>query len=340
VTNAGDAGAMPYRALGASGLRATRLGLGMAALGRPGYITLGHAGDFGADHDPDAVRARVHRVLDAAREEGIGYIDVARSYGRAEEFLGAWLTERGIGPGEIVVGSKWGYRYTADWRAGAEVHEIKDHGVGALRRQWPESRARVGRWLALYQVHSATLESGILDDGGALEELARLRDEEGLEIGLTTSGPRQADTIRRALGVVRGGAPLFSVVQATWNPLEPSAGRALSQAHEAGVGVIVKEALANGRLAGRDAALPPVVRDALMQAVPGARSLDQAALAIALAQPFADVVLSGAATVGQVRSNARSVPLSAGADPAAAVIAGVAESPARYWMSRAGLPWN
>ena len=45
------------------------------------------------------------------------YYDAARSYGRAEEFLSSWL--RGLPPdalGRTVVGSKWGYYYTADWQ--------------------------------------------------------------------------------------------------------------------------------------------------------------------------------------------------------------------------------
>ena len=40
----------------------------------------------------------------------------------------------------------------------------------------------------------------------------------------------------------------FDCVQATWNVLEPSAGPALAAAHDAGLGVIIKEAVANGRL--------------------------------------------------------------------------------------------
>ena len=50
------------------------------------------------------------------------------------------------------------------------------------------------------------------------DELARLR-ESGVCVGFTATGPRQADTIERALEV--GG---FDAVQATWNLLERSAG--------------------------------------------------------------------------------------------------------------------
>ena len=62
-------------------------GLGLAALGRPGYINLGHAADLHADYDVAAMEGRAHAVLDAAHAAGVRYFDAARSYGRAEEFL-------------------------------------------------------------------------------------------------------------------------------------------------------------------------------------------------------------------------------------------------------------
>src|SRR6185312_17165556 len=96
------------------------------------------------------------------------------------------------------------------------------------------------------QIHSATLDSGVLEDRAVLEELARLRAEEGWFTGLSVTGPRQGETVLRALEV--GG---FDCVQATWNLMEPSAGPALREAHRAGLGVIVKEAVANGRLTAR-----------------------------------------------------------------------------------------
>ena len=64
----------------------------------------------------DAMRERCFAVLDAAWASGIRYFDAARSYGRSEEFLAAWLSARAIAPADVVVGSKWGYRYTADWQ--------------------------------------------------------------------------------------------------------------------------------------------------------------------------------------------------------------------------------
>lgn len=326
--------------LGRSRLAVSRMGLGLAALGRPGYINLGHADDLQRDYDVAAMRARADAVLDAAWAGGVRYIDAARSYGRAEDFLADWLARRGIGPAAVTVGSKWGYTYTAGWRTDADRHEVKEHSAANLERQLGESRARLGAHLDLYQIHSATLESGVLDDRVVLERLSRLRDE-GVAIGLSLSGEAQAETLRRALQVGVASGPLFDTVQATWNLLEPSAGPALQAAHDAGLGVIVKEALANGRLTQRntDAEFAPRRRRLAEIARRLDCGLDALALAAALAQPWADVVLSGAATVEQLRSNLDA--LAVRWDEAAAEsLQSIAEKPADYWTTRSQLPWN
>ena len=315
--------------LGDTGLAVSRIGLGLAALGRPGYINLGHARDFDGERDVESMRARAHEVLDAAYEGGVRYFDAARSYGRAEEFLGGWLLERDLGRAEVTVGSKWGYTYTADWRVDAEVHEVKDLTIDTLRRQEAETRSHLGDALRLYQIHSATLDSGVLENGAVREELARLRTEEGWFTGVSVTGPAQRDTIMRALEV--GG---FDAVQATWNLLEPSAGPALAGAHEAGLGVIIKEAVANGRLTDRGDV--PVLRELAGELDV---SPDALALACVLAQPWVDVTLSGASTVAMLESNLGALELSVPGEILERLGA-LAEAPERYWEERSELPWN
>jgi aryl-alcohol dehydrogenase-like predicted oxidoreductase len=316
------------RKLGTTGLSVTPVGLGLAALGRPGYINLGHAGDVG-DTDVEAMERHAHEVLDAAYEGGVRYFDAARSYGRAEAFLASWLRRRGLSRDDVTVGSKWGYTYTADWRVDVEEHEVKDLSVGTLRRQLGETRALIGDHLGLYQIHSATLESGVLDDPQVREDLARLRDD-GVRVGFTATGPRQAATIERALEV--GG---FDAVQATWNLHERSATAALSAAHEAGLGVIVKEALANGRLTARGDA------DGRLTAAARERGTtpDALALAAVLAQPWVDVALSGAATVDTLRSNLTALDVQWDAREQEE-LEGLAEPAEEYWKRRSELAWN
>lgn len=314
--------------LGRTNLAVSRVGLGLAALGRPGYINLGHGADLGGQTDAASMEQAAHTVLDAAYTSGVRYFDAARSYGKAEAFLASWLRDRGVGPGDLVLGSKWGYTYTADWRVDASVHEVKDLSVETLRRQYAESRELLGPNLRLYQIHSATLDSGVLEDRAVLEELGRLRGD-GLSIGLSVTGPRQAETIERALEVGR-----FDAVQATWNVLERAAGPALAAAHQAGLGVLVKEALANGRLTERGA-IPE-----LTEAAREARTTpDALALAAVLAQPWADIVLSGAATVAELDSNLGALTLEVERELLDR-LAGLREDPEAYWETRAALRWN
>src|SRR5438105_10102172 len=92
-------GALPTRDLGNTGLVVSRIGLGLAALGRPGYINVGHAADLKRDYDVRSMEVRAHAVLDAAWEGGARYFDAARSYGLAEAFLADWLAARQIAAG-------------------------------------------------------------------------------------------------------------------------------------------------------------------------------------------------------------------------------------------------
>jgi aryl-alcohol dehydrogenase-like predicted oxidoreductase len=279
-----------------------RLGLGLAALGRPGYLNLGHGAELGGDRSVAALRARTHAVLDVAYEAGIRDFDAARSYGRAEEFLGAWLRDRR--PDDVTISSKWGYVYTAGWEIDRQPPEVKHHDVETFRRQLAESRENLGGWLSLYQIHSATPDSGVLSDDAVL---SAMRDS-GVALGVSVSGVSQAESIDRAVAL-----GIFAAVQATWNLHERAAAPALARAHAAGLKVMVKEALANGRLAARDAE----------------------ALAAALAQPWADVVLSGAASVETLRSNLRARELEPPGE-----LSDLVEDSAAYWALRSSLPWN
>jgi UDP-glucose-4-epimerase GalE len=165
-----------------------KLGLGLAALGRPGCINIGHASDF-EDRSVEVMRDRASAVLDAAFARGVRYFDAARSYGRAEEFLAEWIRSR----------------------------RIEEHTLDHFEHQLAETRALLGAHLSLCLIHSATLESRVLEDASLLWALSRLEES--------------------------------GIAQATYNVLERSAEPALIAAHASGRRVIVKEA--NGRLTSR-----------------------------------------------------------------------------------------
>jgi len=308
----------------------SRIGLGLAALGRPAYINIGRTDALPEQRTAEAMREHTGMVLDAAYEAGVRWVDAARSYGSAEEFLAGWLGLRGHE--DVTVSSKWGYAYVAEWRIETEVHEVKEHSVERLREQWAQTRDLLGDRVDLYQVHSLTTDSPLFEDRALQEELARLRDS-GVRLGISTSGAAQAEAIEQARRLEVGGRELFSSVQSTWNSMEPSVGGALQRAHDAGWQVLVKESLANGRLAVR----PPeqVARIAERRGV----GPDAIALAHVLAQPWADVVLIGPAGPEQLASNlaACSVQLS---ESELAELASVARDAATYWGERSALPWH
>jgi aryl-alcohol dehydrogenase-like predicted oxidoreductase len=122
--------------------------------------------------------------------------------------------------------------------------------------------------------------------------------------------------------------------EATWNLYERAAEPALVRSHAAGVRVYVKEALANGRLAGRAPA--PELEAAAARA---GTSPDAVALAAVLARPWADVVLSGAATVGALSSNLRAIEVAWSRDLDRR-LAPMEEDSGAYWARRAELAWN
>jgi aryl-alcohol dehydrogenase-like predicted oxidoreductase len=327
---------MDLNTLGSTNLLVSPIGIGLAALGRPGYINIGHADDLEKDYDVAAMEARAHAVLDSAYERGVRYFDAAR----AEEFLGNWLRVKGLSPKALVVGSKWGYTYTADWKIDAEAHEVKEHSLAVLRRQWSESQSNLGLYLDLYQIHSATIESGVLENEVVLGELAGLKNE-GIAIGLTVSGSRQREVIELASKLKVDGVRLFDCVQATWNLLEKSAGAALAWARDMGIGVIVKEALANGRLTdrNREPAFAHKLKVLKREAQRLRTTVDGLASAAVLAQPWVDVVLSGAARIEHLQSNLRAVEVTWD-EEAASELSGLVEPAEAYWEIRSGLGWN
>ena len=324
-----------------------KLGLGLAALGRPGYINLGHGADMPDDRSEEAMRSNAHRVCDVAAALGIWYYDCARSYGLSEQFVSSWLATRDS-EAALTVASKWGYEYTANWRVqvgDGEAHEVKEHSAAQFAKQHRETRALLPE-LNLYQIHSATEASGVLTNAEVLDALVALRDgrADGADgrrcaVGLSVSHP-QVPTIERAIALERDGAPVFGAVQATFNLMDQSAGDALRAAHEAGMFVVIKEALANGRLTAR-AAPSPGLEVLRAEAAALGTSMDALALAWVMSHEWVDMCLSGASTEEQLRSNAEAIkltPLEEGLHRRLGEA--LAQEVESYWADRRALQWN
>lgn len=323
------------RKFGDSKLEVFPIGLGLAALGRPGYMNIGHAEDLAHQYTVPEMQQNAFQLLEKAQSLGMNYFDTARSYGKGEEFLGKWLKTQNQ---EVVIGSKWGYTYTADWQVQAQKHEVKEHSLAVFQRQIQESQELLGQNLNIYHIHSATLESGVLENTQVLSAMAKLKSQ-GILVGLSLSSAKQPEILEKALTIKMDGIRLFDSVQATWNILEPSAGATLQKAAQSGLGVIIKEPLANGRLTAKNIASETKFERFAQIAQELEVGMDALALAAVLAQPFVTVVLSGAAKIEHLESNLQAFQVNWD-ENLAQELTFLKETPEEYWQIRSQLKWN
>jgi len=311
-----------------------KLGLGLAALGRPGYINLGHHQNIGLDKSKEAMYFQAEKVLNFAYQSGIQYFDVARVYGASEEFLSKWIRKQNQFNG--YVGSKWGYEYLADWKIDTDVHERKDHSAAFLKQQWVETRLNLGKNIDLYQIHSVTPESNVLKDRNVLNELQNIK-KSGIEIGISTSGPSQVETIKKLLEINKV-ENLFTFIQCTINILEQSCQQILIEASESKINIIAKEIFANGRLSAANKEFHQKEILILKNlALDLNLSLEELSLIWAYQQKYINIVLTGAATVEQLQSNIDAISKK---DVILPNLLELGTSKESYWQSRKSLKWN
>ncbi|GAA4238705.1 aldo/keto reductase [Postechiella marina] len=220
-----------------------KLGLGTAALGRPQYINIRQKPSNYLNLD--AFKQESFATLEEAYNLGVRYFDTAPGYGLAEQLLLEWLKTKD--DNAIEVATKWGYTYVANFNAKAKVHEVKDHSVEKLKEQWLVSKNLLP-YLKVYQIHSATFQTGVLKNDEVLSYLAFLKETYKIKIGLSSTGYNQVDIIKEALKVAVNGVPLFDVFQVTYNVLDQSLKAVVELLNKQNKLIIIKEALANGRV--------------------------------------------------------------------------------------------
>jgi len=219
------------------------IGLGTAAIGRPQYININQE-----NKEPFSLpefKEKGIEMLDYAYDAGIRYFDTAPGYGLAEQLLIDWVKKKN--DPSVTVATKWGYTYVANFDANAKVHEIKEHSLKKINEQWEVSK-QLFPYLKYYQIHSATFESGVLENDGVLERLFQLKQENNLKVGLTTTGNNQTEVAQKAIDVHINGEQLFEVFQCSYNILDQSIYELDLQLISDGKQLVIKEALANGRL--------------------------------------------------------------------------------------------
>lgn len=203
-------------------------------------------------------------------------------------------------------------------------------------KQVEETAEYLGDYVNLYQVHSATFESGILSDSKAHEALRKCRKERGWALGLSVSGPNQNDVLRQAMTLIENDEPLFDSVQCTYNVLEQRPAEALQEAHDSGMDIIIKEGLANGRALKNES----IIKYAKQLGC----EPDSLALGCILAQPFEPRVLSGAVTADQLESNFKAIQVSEKLkeqpELLSEIMGACVMKSEDYWNDRSALAWN
>lgn len=219
-----------------------RIGFGTAAVGRPSYINI-NTKNSESFTDVESFKRKGIELLNFASNAGISHFDTSSGYGIAEDMLLAFLDE--TKPENITISSKWGYTYTANFELNPEKHEVKEHSLKKLNEQWGKSMLLLP-YLNLYQIHSVTPESSVLENHDILSRLFEIKKEFGIEIGLTTSGASQNDIIEKALEVKVNDEYLFTSFQVTYNILEQNLIHIKDRLKDKRI--IVKEAMGNGRI--------------------------------------------------------------------------------------------
>lgn len=312
-----------------------KIGLGTAAIGRPHYINI-RAFSNDKPFDKTQFIKDGKKMLSSAYNGGVRHFDSAPGYGIAEQILLEWIHENDIT--DITISTKWGYTYVADFNPEAAVHEVKEHSLKKLNEQWRYS-AQFLPLINVYQIHSATLDSGVLENIEVLNRLFELKNENDLVIGLSASGENQNEIIEKALAIEVNGQQLFDSFQITYNVFDQSLAEIKHLLK--GKKIIVKEALANGRVFPNDSfshysqAYEVLSKLADKYKV----GIDAIALRFCIDSIDSYMVLSGASEGIHLKANllAESLVLSA---EDIALLQTVKVKPEDYWLERKGLAWN
>ncbi len=313
------------------------IGLGTAAIGRPIYINIRHEKPR-VDVSLPEFRKNGIGILDHAYSHGIRFFDASPGYGLAESLLIEWLRQKN--DPDISVATKWGLNYVADFNINATVHEIKEHSLEKLNEQWEFSRKLLPN-LKIYQIHSATLDTGVLDNKVILHRLHQIKKDYNIIIGLTTTGANQVEVLKRAVDIEIENEPIFSSFQSTYNIMEQSILELKEILLNTNSQLIIKESLANGRLIPNTTFKEHYGLYKYITKLADKYNVGADAIAIRFCiDSFPDAVsLSGASSANQLQSNLAAKTFKLQEDEMR-LLSRYKIAPTMYWNERNQLSWQ
>jgi len=219
---------MHIRPLGRTGLEVSVLGFGAFKIGRNRGIKYQQGYELPDDQT-------VERLMATVRGLGISYIDTAPAYGTSEERLGKVLAQHQHGE---VISTKVGETF----RDGVSLY---DYSPESTRASVERSARRLGRdVLDVVLVHSDGNDLPIQDATGVVETLLALKAEGRVRAvgfsGKTTEGAFRA-------------LEWADVLMVEFHIEDPSHEEVIGEAHNRGIGVVVKKGLASGQLPAAEA---------------------------------------------------------------------------------------
>lgn len=241
---------MKRRALGLTGLSVSPVGLGTVKLGRTAKLK--YPEPFALPSEAEA-SALIHGALDL----GVNLIDVAPAYGLAEERVGRALRGR---RDEVVLCTKAGEAFdeaTGESRFDFSAEAI----VASVERSL--TRLQTDR-VDVLLLHSDGRDVEAMEPGGR-EALLRLK-QQGKACFVGLSGK----TVAGAEAALKWA----DVLMVPRNAEDDAHRGVIREAHAKGVGVLVKKALASGRLDPASSLRAVLAEPGVSSAVVGTRSLD------------------------------------------------------------------
>jgi aryl-alcohol dehydrogenase-like predicted oxidoreductase len=275
---------MQFVALGNSGLKVSRVGLGTAAFG------LEHYGiPTPGEETVNANKAMT--TIRAAADGGVNFFDTAPGYGQGEEILGEALAKYP----DCILATKVAFPNGLASMPSQDVSKMVNSSLDKSRRAL---RREV---LDVVQIHNATLES--MSPGPLMDTLEAARDNGTVRyLGASVYG---AGTAQAA---IRSGK--IQVLQLAVSVLDQRmCDQVLPEAQQAGVGVLTRSALLKGALTKRAQWLPESLRpvaDASARVVAGLNTtwdeLPAMAVRFCLSLRAAQTVLVGVRGAAELRA--------------------------------------
>ncbi|MBM3933115.1 MAG: aldo/keto reductase [SAR202 cluster bacterium] len=270
---------MQTRPFGRTGLNITPIGLGLAEINR--------------HEDAKADFAAAGRVLGAALDSGVNFLDTAAMYGNTEEMIGASVSHRRA---DFILATKCGQVYGdavgQPWSAPVIEHSIDR----SLRRMKTEC-------VDMVQLHSCSL--AVLQRGEAIEAMQKAK-KAGKTRFIGYSGDNEP-----ARWAVESG--LFDTLQTSYNLVDQRARTTglLKLARAKGMGIIIKRPVANS-VWGKSESPYPYANEYLRRAkilrdlgpIPGApEDAILLAMGFVMAHPEVDTIIVGSHNPAHIRSN-------------------------------------